>query len=612
MRTALLIAPALLLCFVFQSTAQDKTPAPEPKLRKIADTKPAKQTWKAREIIRNGGFDYGNSAWALNGGTVGVGTDSGRSGDDKDYGAAIHVTNVFSINGFLCQMLHLPDKLTAGTLKLDWRLVSMGEGPNLQSLTFAVGSFDEQSQFESAATVKEVNANNFPGWEWQEIEHKLSEDELKSVNTLRSKGRQLVLIASITGDVLQLDVDNVSLKVDGEFTPPKAPTFIAYGETSRVKGPDGGRDRFEVNAVSPDGSKRASMFHCAELSVENYGMAWRHDGGELCFSSTHEMAYSYFTANLFALDEKGVRRVTNPPGHDELLRDDRKTGKVKLKVRNLTFENVQGGIYIDGARKIGFFSLGPMETGSDETELVIDDVVDFGKGVLQTIIVRVGGKTSVSGATVDVLPGETADGGMASVDATLHSVNASSPSYSKDGKSITFASGNLYSVNAKGGVPESGDYGSLIGSSPAVSPVDDTVVYTSYTGGLWTLKPGAEQATELLSGDSLLFCEDASWFPDGSGVLFTGMTSNELGWGGRNACAIVMENKQSVQLTDLFNENIEEPTLSPDGKWMAAIRTMAGNGNTHRELWVWKVGEPQTCWQIETKGQPSHPAWCPK
>ncbi|MBZ0136376.1 MAG: hypothetical protein K8I27_08390 [Planctomycetes bacterium] len=606
------IAAAFLLVLVLTSTAQDQEPAPDFKLRKIADTKPQRQTWRGRDVIRNGGFDYGNSAWAMNGGIAGVGTDSGRAGDDKDYGAAIQVNNTFGTTGFLCQMLHLPDKLTDGTLKLDWRLVSKGEGANLQGLTVAIGSFDEHSQFESAATIKEVNAANFPGWEWQQIDHKLGEAELKAINTRRSQRPQLVLIASINGDLLQLDVDKVSLTVDGEFTPPEAPTFIAYGETTRVKGPDGGRDQFEINAASADGSKRVSMFRHESLSVENYGLAWRHDGNELCFSSTHEMAHSYFSADLYALDEKGVRRVTNPPGRDELLRDDRKTGSVKLKVRNLTFENVQGGIYIDGARKLGFFSLGPAETASEETELLIDDVVDFGDAVLQTIIVRVGGKSAISGATVDVLAGETADGGVATVDLTLQHVNASSPSYSKDGKSITFATGSLFSVAAAGGVPGSDDYGSLVGSDPNLSPADNTLVYTSYTGGLWTLKPGADKATELLSGDKMLFSEDACWFPDASGILFTGMTSNPAGWGGRNVCAIVMENKQLVQLTDLFNENVEDPTISPDGKWIAGIRTMASNGNTHRELWVWKVGEPQTCWQIETKGQPSHPAWSPK
>ena len=67
-----------------------------------------------------------------------------------------------------------------------------------------------------------------------------------------------------------------------------------------------------------------------------------------------------------------------------------------------------------------------------------------------------------------------------------------------------------------------------------------------------------------------------------------------------------------MQLTDLLNEDVEDPTISPDGKWVAAIRVMNGDGKSKRELWVWKVGEPQTCWQIETRGTPAHPAWCPK
>lgn len=610
MRLLLLAAALCLSASTVIVSAQEA--ALEFKLRRPTPETPASRTWTSREVIRNGGFDFGNSAWAINGGMSGVTTESGRKGDDEDYGAYVQVTSVFSTSGFLCQMLHLPDKTTAGTLKLDWRLAATGESPTLESLVFAIGSFTEQSQFESAATIKEVNAGNFPGWGWQKLEHKLKESELKVVNTMRNKKRQLVLIASISGDGLQLDADNVSLKVDGEFSPPATPTFLAWAETSRVKGPDGGRDRYEIVAAAADGDGRVSMFHCEDVSVEGYGLAWRPDGKELCFSSTHEMAWGYFSANLFALDEAGLRRVTNPPGRAELLKDKRKTGSVKLKVRNLTFENVQGAVYVDGARKLGMFSLAPAQTAGDVQEVVIDDVVDFGEGVLQTVVVRIGGKSAVTGATVDVQPGETADGGVAHVDTTLTYVNASSPCYARDGKTITFNAGSFFKVAAAGGVPSGDDYGSLMGTDPALSPVDDSLVYTIYTGGLWLLQPGADKATELVSGDNAWFCEDACWFPDGSGVLFTSMTTNAAGWGGRNVCAVVTQTKQTVQITDLFNENVEDPTLSPDGLWMAGIRTLAGNGNTHRELWVWKVGEPQTCWQIETKGQPSHPAWCPK
>lgn len=610
----LLVASAVVLSVVLV-TAQDTKDVPaEFKLRRIESIKPAKQAWVGREVIRNGGFDYGKSAWAMNGGLAGVGSDSGRSGEDNDSGVGIEVSNVFSTSGYFCQMLHLPSLTKVGNLKLDWRLQSKGDAPVLESLTFAIGSYDEQAQFKSAATIKQVNAENFPGWGWQKIDRKLTDDELNSINAMRIDKRQVVLIVSISGDFLQLDADNISLKVDGEFSMPAAPAFLAYAETSRVKGPDGGRDVFEINSASPDGGKRENMFRTEAESVRGYGLAWRHDGAELCFSSDHEMAWSYFTANLYALDSKGMRRVTNPPGHDAVMQDNRKTGAVKLKVRNLTFENVQGSVWIDGGRKLGFFSMGPMDGGNDEQEVIVEDVVDLGDAALQMVVVRVGGKSAVSGVTVDVKAGETVEpAGVVSVDATLSHVNAARPSYFKDGKRIAFAAGGRFlDVDAAGAVPSSETFGALMGVDPAVSPKDGTLAFVSISGSIWMLEPGADQAVELPGGNALSFEADVSWFPDASGLLFTSLTSNEAGWDGRNICAHVFENKQLVQLTDLFNEDVEDPTLSPDGVWVAGIRVMNGNGITKRELWVWKVFEPQTCWQIETRGEPSSVAWCPK
>ena len=603
MRISWLLAGFLVLTSVCATAAQDDPVESVPKLRKLVATKPAVQQWKEREVIRNGGFDYGHSAWAISGGIASASSDGGRSGEEEDLGASIEVSNALGINGMLAQKLHLPDKLSAGELTIDWRIQSKGNSPSMQGLNFAIGSFTEDARFEAAAPIKAFNATNFPGWDWQKLEHKLTETELKAINTARAAKRQLLLIVSITGDAIQLGVDNVSLKVDGQFTPPETPTFIAYADSQK--------DALDIVGVTGDGSQRELMFHAD--SGQSYGLCWRRDGAELAFSSTHEMAYSYFTANLFALDAKGMRRVTNPPGHSDNLRDTRKTGTVKLKVRNLLYQNVQGTIYVEGARKLGSFALTAFEGGGDETEIEIPEVVDYGEGVLQYVVVRVAGKTSLSGVTVDVVSGETVTcEGVASVDATLAHRNASSPCYTKDGKKLAFAALKFLSVSSEGGVPGGDDYGGLIGSYPSLSPVDDSLVYSSTSGGLWLLAPGADQATELLSGDAQMFAQDAEWFPDGSGLVFTGQTTNLAGWSGRNLFAMAMPTKQLAQLTDLFNEDVQEPTMSPDGKWVAAIRVLSGNGKTRRELWVWKVGEPTMCWKLKTQGSPSHPAWCPK
>ncbi|MCC6463788.1 MAG: PD40 domain-containing protein [Planctomycetes bacterium] len=601
-------AALLALSFLTSSTAQEAKPAPEFRLRKPAAAKPEVQAWKGREVLRNGGFDYGISAWALNGGIATASANAGRSGTEGDLGAAVLVNAALNNNGLLCQMLHLPGKVTAGTLNMDWRITAQGQEPTLQQLAFAIGSFNAQSAFEPAAAIKTVTAANFPGYGWQKLEHTLTADELKAVNTQLGAKRQLVLIATIAGESVQLEADNASLKVDGEFAPAATPGCLAWAETIAAKE----RDTLEIVCGSASGGPRETMFRTHGTALGCYGLAWRRDGAELCFSANHEMAYSYFSGDVYALNDGGLRRVTNPPGRDEIQRDQRKTGNVRLKVRNLLFENVQGCVYVDGARKLGFFSLGPTRSGSDEAEVLVEEVVDYGDQ-LQTVIVRVGGKSALSGVLVDVKAGETATpSGAVSVDATLQDINALSPCYSKDGKRIVFARGSFFTVDAAGGVPEGSAYGTLIGSDPAISPVDDSLVYVGINGGLWQLKPGANQATELIKGDRMFFPEDPVWLGDGSGLLFTTRTTNAAGWGGRNMAAWVAQTGQLVQLTDLLNEDIESPTVSPDGQWLAGVRVLTGNGKTLRELWVWKSGEPQTCWRVETRGTPAHPSWCPK
>jgi len=597
----LLLAGSVLLDAQQKGDGQSEKPAPLP----------AKQIWSKQDVIRNGTFEFGNSGWAMKGGFDRVDANSGKAGDGKDLGAGIEVNSVFSTIGFIAQALHLPEKLHKIHVRADWRVVSKGTAPALQSFAAALGSYDANGNFESAASLASYDANTLPGTDWQQIDRELTTDELKALAAMQAAKRRSLFIASVNGEAIQMDVDNVCVIVDGESNVPRFPGQLAWAETSAVADAKGPRQVIEIVTARPNGVEREVKFRGEDAFCACYGLAWRPDGEELCFSSTHEMAYSYFTANLFALDKSGVRRLTNPPGRSELLKDARKTGKVKLAVRNLLSEDVQGVIYIEGARKPGVFSLGPANSGRDKDTLEIDEVVDFGDAVLQTVIVRVGGKSALTGVLLDVKAGETVTaGGTATVDNSLVDINAASPCYSRDGGKIVFSSMGFFTVEAKGGVPQA-VYGGILGSRPALSPKDDALVYAGIDGGLWLLKTGAEKAEAIIKGDATSFADDPVWLPDASGVVCTARTTNAAGWSGRNLWAWGASTGQVVQLTDMLNEEIQNPTVSHDGQFVAAIRLLGSNGKYRRELWVWSLKNPAACWQVPTTGEPSHPAWRP-
>src|SRR5690349_15623452 len=79
--------------------------------------------------------------------------------------------------------------------------------------------------------------------------------------------------------------------------------YIRGGTEIRLIGPDGKNDR--QLWTHPDAS--------FDLGLND--VAWRHDGKELAFSSSHEAPYSLYHADIYCIkpDGTGYRKLTNGP-----------------------------------------------------------------------------------------------------------------------------------------------------------------------------------------------------------------------------------------------------------------------------------------------------------
>jgi hypothetical protein len=148
---------------------------------------------------------------------------------------------------------------------------------------------------------------------------------------------------------------------------------------------------------------------------------------------------------------------------------------------------------------------------------------------------------------------------------------------------------------------------------PACSPADDRMLFVQFADGLCIHDFALGKSEQLIKSESTSSYNTPVWIADASGFIFVMSTNNASGRTLRNIGLYGMEAKRSVQITDMQNENLSQPTLSPDAQWMAVIRepyqASAGETPGAPELWILKVGAPHIGWRIETKGTPSHPCW---
>src|SRR5687768_3338965 len=138
----------------------------------------------------------------------------------------------------------------------------------------------------------------------------------------------------------------------------------------------------EIRLIEPDGKndRRLWTHPDARKELGIHGTAWRPDGKELAFSSSHAAVASLYSGDIYAVrpDGSGFRKITNSPDHSELSRYPKGIVSVTLRNDQPIYKQSQASagvfiVYVAGAAEPQQINLPP---GASKT-LVFNQVADF-------------------------------------------------------------------------------------------------------------------------------------------------------------------------------------------------------------------------------------------
>lgn len=593
MRTvlALVLVPVLFACSPDDGPGSaTASPVPLPPA-----TSGGARALKGAELTRNGSFTHAGAHFAIGGVGAAPSAQAGRRGDGQDLGLFLDVSTSMAPTQVAVQEVFLPDALAGGVFKAQYRM-----GGNAQSqlvrLDMGIGVIGA-TDFEAAVVFVHHDMQNLPTTGWQTVEHTLTATERAALEGLRRTKQRAVLWVRLVGNLVRVHVDDLSLVVDGTRTLPRLAGRVTYA--AHAEGAP-----FRIESTTPDASARSVHFTAPHEHGHVKGLDWSPDGKRLVFSATHEMAWSPFTADVYEITGNGTRKMTNTPGRAELQRAGHKTGSVKITLRNLASNQIGPlAVSVHGGSVHGSATLGPNE----ERTITVSGVADLGLGVSQMYWVRIGGRTAFSVAGVDVRAGETvqAPGVMSVGQLTDHQI--AQPSFHHEGRWMAVSIAGLQTLPATGGVPSNAHIGNLTGWSPRYAPRDGRLLYAGM-GGIYMLRPGADQAEQVVGDNSHGLLSDPRWMPDGKAILYTtSVMHRALGVSSVQVHHKSLAAGATAQLTRLLGEDAGYPTASPDGRFIAFRRT--GTGRSGGSLWIMPIDDPGGAWEVPTEGDPTHLLW---
>ncbi|MBN1886706.1 MAG: PD40 domain-containing protein [Thermoflexales bacterium] len=559
----------VLLVGLIASLAAPLAPCPA-QAAAPGDTRPVTE----RELVRNGGFDQDKTAWATNP----IGTHAGNGYGKDGVGAGMQIWPEFSDSyGYIFQELHLPSQLTAAALALDYCFVLGSGSPTL-------GYFRARLSTPSStlATLVDVGAAGYPGETWQATGSlALGASDLSALNGARAGGQHVYLVIELYAQSLYVNVDNVSFKVSGSQDYPDWGGSIAY------VGLDEAGYAKTVKRVDPDGANSQTLWTYPGASSSTnhiYDVAWKPDGSELAFSSDHEMAYSAFHSDAYGVkpDGSGLRRISNPPSKAELEAGGYSYGTVTGKVYNNYGSVTVFQVYVEGAADAVSVNVGGWH---DEVSFSVPNVADLGVGLQYVVFTWSKADSGVckeyAAAVVDAVAGQTVDAGTLTFGGTCGKYNGESLSWKRDGSELSLDVITPRRFQAAGQAIGADLFNapSLAGKQ-AWSPVDDRVLYHYWstdagTRGIYLTTVGGGYGTRLVNDGGAVWVSLA-WLPDGQGFVFAL---------DRNLYQYELASSQVVTLATLYNEYVSNPSVSPDGRYVAFERQSTGTPLQY-ELWI--------------------------
>jgi hypothetical protein len=361
------------------------------------------------------------------------------------------------------------------------------------------------------------------------------------------------------------------------------------------------RGSTEIRLISPDGANDRRLWTHPDITEELglYELAWRPDGGELAFSSSHAAIASFYHADIYAIkpDGSGFRKLTNAPDRGEFSRYPK--GTVSVTVRNYQPGSVSSGtfiIYVAGADEPQQVVL---PAGASKT-LVFKSVADFGKHVQP--IVAMFGKYRWFTAGTDVQAGRNVTAPVFNISGEgIDLFGAFRPVWRSDGSRVSYRSG-LCVVSSVPANPVPGDYsfnplfggknpmGTCTwdwGPTPATA---NQVIYTENGSGggshIYRMtEGGTHPGTKLATFTDIDYqiLSDLHWLPDASGMLYSNVT---LMRDSANIFRYDFATKRTTQVTRLENEFARAVSISPDGRSVVFERCKSYEDEKGCDLWI--------------------------
>lgn len=373
----------------------------------------------------------------------------------------------------------------------------------------------------------------------------------------------------------------------------------AVGTIAYVRG-----DGDEIRLIEPDGSgDRPLWAHGLADPYEQYAvwnLAWKPDGRELAFASTHENWCSLNASDIFAIDLsiRVVRRVTQAPACGDLARYP--TGTVRVPVKNNSFNTFTGFLYFQGAPILQPVSLPP----GGSAVITFNDVADFGQEVqLATVIVGRYRNYNV-GTAVDVKAGGTV---------TTATFNLYNPDFSWEARSVSWRAdsgriGYAYGFNALFGItpnPTPLDFGARVVNASSGMPNivslmaygpkgtrAGQILYDGYepgvSEGIYLVAEGSTSAGQpLVTFDYTDLVRGLAWLPDGSGFVYSVLEGDFFGPDrSANIFRYEFAGQKVTRLTSFVGEFTGQLTVSPNGQQIAFERSAAQDDSQPTDIWL--------------------------
>lgn len=361
----------------------------------------------------------------------------------------------------------------------------------------------------------------------------------------------------------------------------------------------------EIRLVESDGSndRRLWTHEYAKEGSSIHELAWRPDGKELAFSSSHFNIASLYHADIYAVgpDGKGFRKITNAPDHGELARYPK--GAVSVTVRNeqpiWKQSRASTGVffvYVVGADEPQAVTLPP---GASKT-LLFKSVADYGDHAQPVVAMYGQYRWFIPG--VDVRAGRTINAPAFGISGDgIPLFGAFRPVWRSDGSRLSYRDG-LCLINTIPAQPKPGElvFDKLLageqpsgacawdwGPTPALA---DQIIYSANSDGEGASvhrvrEGGAHPGTKLhpFSELDLQLLTDLRWLPDGSGFLYS---FPDLAYEFGNIFRYDFATKRATQLTNFEGEYARAFDISPDGAWVVFERAKKLDDDKDVDLWV--------------------------